>query len=89
MFTFYNTFLNLSNISSLSSTGMIISSTGFCFTILSLFVLVTLPAILFPKNLPALWTTFWKQFLQHLVLYPVVAFYIFLQMIKYVSSLPL
>ena len=46
------------NISSLCSTGIIISSTGSCFTILSSFDLVTTPAILFPINSSVLWTTF-------------------------------
>ena len=46
------------NISSHFSGGMIISSTGSCLTILSSFDLVTVSSILFPKNSPALWTTF-------------------------------
>ena len=57
MFHFYNTFINLFNILSLFSDGIIISSTGSCFTILSSFDLVTASAILFPKNSPALWTS--------------------------------
>ena len=52
MFHFYNTFLNLYNIVSLFYNGIVISSTFFGF----LFDLVT--AVLFPKNSPALWTTF-------------------------------
>ena len=40
------------------SSGIIISSTGSCFLILSLFDLVTASAILFPKNSHALWATF-------------------------------
>ena len=38
--------------------GIIISSTGSCFSILSSSDLVIAFAILFPMNLPALWTTF-------------------------------
>ena len=56
MFHFQNTCLNSFNISSLLSGGIIISSTCFGFTILSV--------ILFPINLPgasaALWITFLK-----------------------------
>ena len=82
----YNTFLNLSNISPLFYTRIIISSTflefSLLFTILSLFDLVAAYAILFPKSSPALWTTCWKQFWQHLVQYPIIVFYIFSQMIK-------
>ena len=63
MFHFYNTFLN---ISSLFSGGITIFSTGSCFSILSSSDLVRVAkifdsnasAILFPKNSPALWTTF-------------------------------
>ena len=58
MFHFYNTSLNLFNISSLSSGGIIISSTGSSFTVLSSLDLVTSSETLFPKNSPALWTTF-------------------------------
>ena len=58
MFHFYNIFLNLFNVLSLFSGGMIISSTGSCFKILSSFDLGTASAILFPKNSPALWATF-------------------------------
>ena len=52
MFQFYNTFLNLLNISSF-------------FLVEYLFieqVLVTGSTILFSKNSHALWATFWKQF---------------------------
>ena len=60
MFHFYNTFLNSFNISFLFSDGVITSSTflvfssitGFDFTILLTFDLVTAFAILFPENLP-------------------------------------
>ena len=62
MFHFNNTFLNLFDISSLFSGGMIVSSTGSCLTILSSFELVIVSSILFPKNLPALWTTFLEAF---------------------------
>ena len=58
MFHFYNTFLNLSNISSFFSDGIIISSTGSCFTILSSFDLVTASVIFFPIDSPALWANF-------------------------------
>ena len=58
MFHFYNTFLNLFNNSPIFSSGITISSTGSCFTILSSFNLITASAILCPKNLLALWTTF-------------------------------
>ena len=42
------------------SAGIIISSTGSCFSILSSFELVTASSILFPKTSPALWTTFFE-----------------------------
>ena len=58
MFHFYKTFLNLFNISSLFSGGIIITSTGSCFSILSSFDLVTAYEILFPKYSPALWISF-------------------------------
>ena len=58
MFHFSNTYLNLFNVSSLFSGGIIISSTGSCFTILLSSKLVAVSAILFLKNSPALWTTF-------------------------------
>ena len=58
MFHFYNTFLNLFNISSVISVGIIIYSTGSSFSILSSFELVTESAILFPKNSSAFWATF-------------------------------
>ena len=62
MFYFYNAFLNLFNISSNFSSGIIIYSTflGFSsgFTISSLFDLVTMSAISFPRNSPAFCTTF-------------------------------
>ena len=54
MFYFYNTFLNLFNISSHFSGGINISLTGSCFSILSSFDLVIASALLFPINLPAL-----------------------------------
>ena len=57
MLHFYNTFLNLFNISCLFSGGIPISSTG-CFSILLSFDLVTVPVVLFRKNSRALWTTF-------------------------------
>ena len=47
---FYNTFLNLSDISSLFSSGTIISSTGSSLIVLSSLGLVTASAVLFPKN---------------------------------------
>ena len=62
MFHFYNTFLSLFKISSLFSGGIIISLIGFCFLLLSLFELVTPSAILCPKNLRVLWTSFLKGF---------------------------
>ena len=59
MFHFYNMFLNLFNISSFFSSGIIISSTFLGFSLgLSLFDLVTASAILFHKSSSALWTTF-------------------------------
>ena len=58
MFCFYNNFLNLFNIYSLFSGGIIISSTGSVSTILSSYELVTVSAILFPINSSVLWTTF-------------------------------
>ena len=64
MFHFYNTFLNSFNISSLFSGGIIISSTGFGFTILLSFNLATASAILFPINSPVLWTTFFEAVFQ-------------------------
>ena len=68
MFHFYNnTSLNLLNISSLFSGGIITSSTflGFSsvFTISLLLYLVTVSAILFPINSPAIWATFLKAVL--------------------------
>ena len=55
MFHFYKTCL----IFLLFFSGrIVISLTGFVFTILSSYKLVTASAILFPKILPALWTTF-------------------------------
>ena len=54
MFHFHNTFLNSFNISTLSSSGIIISSAGACLTILSSFNLVTASAVLFPNNSPVL-----------------------------------
>ena len=78
MFHFYNTCL----IFLLFSDGIIISSTGSCFSILTLFDLATASEILFPKYSPALWTIFWK----HLIFYRVIVFYIFSQMIKSISS---
>ena len=56
------------------SGGKTVSSTGYCFSTISSFDLVTASATLFPKTLPALWTTFWK----HLALYPIIVSYIFL-----------
>ena len=58
MFHFHNTCFNSFNISSLFSGGIIIYSTGSCFTILSSYKLVTGSAILFPNNSPVFWTTF-------------------------------
>ena len=58
MFNFCNTYLNPFNIFSLFSGGIVISSTGFVSTILSLYELVTASAALFPKNSTALLTTF-------------------------------
>ena len=57
VFHFYNTFLNLLNISFIFSGRIIISSTDSCFSILTSFDLVTVSAILFPINSPALWNT--------------------------------
>ena len=85
-FHFENAFLSLFNISSLFFGGVIISSTflefSSGFTILLSFDLVTASAISFPKNSPALWITFLEQFLNNLAVYPIIVFYIFLQMIK-------
>ena len=39
---------------------IIVSSTGPHFTNLALFDLITASAVWFPKNLPALWTTFFR-----------------------------
>ena len=58
MFHFYDIFLKLLNISSIFSSGIIISSTGSCSTIVSSFELTIVSAILFHTNLPALWTNF-------------------------------
>ena len=58
MFHFYNTCLSSFNISSLFSGGIIISSTGFVFTILSSSELVNASVILFPIISPVLWTAF-------------------------------
>ena len=64
-FYFYNTFLNLFNVSSHFSGGIIISWTGSCFSISSLFELVrylrsstALYMHSFPINSHVLWTTF-------------------------------
>ena len=55
MFNFdNNSCLNSFNISSFFSSGIIISSTGSSFTVLSLFDLAIAFAILFPKNSPVL-----------------------------------
>ena len=78
VFHFCNTFLNLPNILSLFSGKIIISSTSSCLSILPSFDFVTTYAILFPKYSPALWTTF----LEACILYSIIVFYIFLQMIK-------
>ena len=61
MFHFCNNCLNSFNVSSLFSGGIIISSTGCYFTILSLFDLVTASGILSSKNSPALWSTFLEE----------------------------
>ena len=61
MFDIYNTFLNLLTFHFFFFGGIIISSTGYCFAILSLFFLVIASAILFPINLPVLWTTFLEE----------------------------
>ena len=58
VFHFHNTLLNFLNISSLFSGGIIIFSTGSCFTILLSFDLATVYEILFSINSTALWTTF-------------------------------
>ena len=62
VFHFYNTCLNSFSISFLFSGGLIISSKflkfSSNFTILSSCDLATASAILFPKNLSVLWTTF-------------------------------
>ena len=58
LYFYINTCLNLFNISFLFSGRRMISSTGSCFTILSSLDLVTVSAILFPKNSHVLWTTF-------------------------------
>ena len=52
------TLLDLFNISSISSGGIIFCSTGSCFTMLSTFDLVYASAMLFPMNSSALWSTF-------------------------------
>ena len=83
MFHFYTTFLNLfNNISSLFSSRTIVSSTGSCFTILSSFNLVTASEILFLKIHLPFGLLSWKQLLKNLFLYPIIVFYIFLQIIK-------
>ena len=78
VFTFYNTFLNLLNISSLFSSEIIIFPTFLGFssglTILSMLDLVTASAILFPKIQLLYRLLFWKQFLMNLFLYPIIAF---------------
>ena len=58
MFHFCNTLLNLFNILSLFSSRIIISYTGSYLTILSSSEYVTVSAILFPINSPALSITF-------------------------------
>ena len=58
--SYNNTSLKSFNILSLFSCRIIISLTGSCFTILSSFDLLTASAILFPKNSPALWTTYFE-----------------------------
>ena len=61
MIHFYNnTCLNVFNILSLPSGGIVTSSTNSYFTILSPLDLVTVAIILFLINLPALWITFLK-----------------------------
>ena len=50
--------------------------TGLLFTIWLSNDLDTLPATLFPKNLPVSWTTFWKQFSNDPVLCPIIDFHI-------------
>ena len=58
MFHFYNNACrNSFNISSLFSSGMIIFSTGSCFTVLPSFDLVTASATFPLKYSPILWTT--------------------------------
>ena len=74
---FCNNFLNFFSISSLFSGGIIISSTGSCFSILLSLDLAADSTIFFTKNSPALWTTFFEASS------PVsIIFYIFLQMKK-------
>ena len=58
---YYNTSLN---IPSLFPVGIIISSTGFAFTILSSFDSATVSAVLFPINPPAASAAFWPIFLE-------------------------
>ena len=79
MFHFYNTFLNLFNISSLSSSGIIICSTFLAFssvfTILTSFNLVTASVLSYFRITHLLYgLLFWRQFLKHLVLYPLIVF---------------
>ena len=81
MFHSYNTFLDLFNISSLFSGGIITSSTGSCFSILSLFDLAIESAILFPKDSPVL-STFFEAVFKESSVYLIIVFYIFLSMIK-------
>ena len=58
MFRFYRNFRNLFDIFSLFFDGIMISTTGPCFSILTLFDLVIASAILYPQYSPVLRTTF-------------------------------
>ena len=86
VFHFYNTYFNSFSISFIISGGILISSTFPGFSSITCFGFTIWAAILFPVNSliasAALWTSFWKQFLKHLVLYPVIVCYILFEMTK-------
>ena len=86
MFHFYNTFLNSLNIASLFTGGISIFSAFLGFSSFTCFSFTILSAILFPIHLTvasaALWTTFLETVFKHLVLYPIINFYIFSLMTK-------
>ena len=82
MLHFHNAFLNLFNILSFFSDGIIISSSGSCLTILSSFGLVTAYVISFSKNSPAVWTTFLRAVFKESSPASINRFHIFSQIIK-------